>query len=93
MSKIALVVEFQIKPDRREDFLRLMREHAAGTLQDEAGCLQFDILLPQENGHRIFLYEVYRDDAAIQEHRQSARLARTRDSYADMIEYDEERIL
>lgn len=86
MSKIALVVEFQIKSNRREDFLAVMRDHAAGTLADEEGCVQFDILLPQEDDGRILLYEVYRDEAALEEHRQSPRLARTRASYDDMIE-------
>jgi autoinducer 2-degrading protein len=87
MSKIALVVEYRVKPDHREAFLRLMREHAAGTLVEEAGCLQFDVLLPQEDASRVFLYEVYRDDAAFQEHNKSARLAQTRGSYADMLEH------
>jgi autoinducer 2-degrading protein len=87
MGKIALVVEYRVKPDRREAFLRLMHEHAAGTLAEEAGCLQFDVLLPQEDASRVFLYEVYRDGAAFQEHNKSARLAQTRDSYADMLEH------
>ena len=86
MSKIALVVDFQIKPGCLEDFLKVMREHAAGTLQEEEGCLQFDVLLPKEGGDRVLLYEVYRDDAAFEVHVQSARLARTRATYADLIE-------
>ena len=63
MTKIALVVEFQVKSEHRAEFITLMRDHAAGTLADEEGCLQFDLLLPNENG-RVFLYEVYRDEAA-----------------------------
>ena len=86
MSKIALVVEYWVKPDHHEAFLRLMREHAAGTLAEEAGCLQFDVLLPQADESRVFLYEVYRDGAAFEEHNKSARLAQTRDSYADMLD-------
>ena len=87
MSEIAMVVEYRVKPDHREAFLRLMREHAAGTLAEEAGCLQFDVLLPQEDESRVFLYEVYRDGAALQEHNKSSRLTQTRDSYADMLEH------
>ncbi len=85
MSRIALVVEFHVKTERREDFIALMREHAKGTLEEEEGCLQFDVLLPNENG-RVFLYEVYRDQAALEVHMGSARLARTRAAYEDMIE-------
>ncbi|MDH3598232.1 MAG: antibiotic biosynthesis monooxygenase, partial [Candidatus Tectomicrobia bacterium] len=53
---------------------------------DEEGCLQFDVLVPKEGGSRVFLYEVYRDDAAFEIHGNSARLANTRSRYADMIE-------
>ncbi len=86
MSKIAIVVEFQIKSGRCEDFLAIIREHAAGTLAEEEGCLQFDVLLPKEGEDRVLLYEVYRDDSAFQVHGRSARLATTRSHYADIIE-------
>ncbi len=64
----------------------MIRQHAVSTLQEENGCFQFDGLLPQEDGNPILLYEVYRGDATFQVHRQSARLASTRATYADMIE-------
>lgn len=85
MAKIALVVEFHVKPERRAAFIDLIREHAEGTLRDEEGCVQFDVLLPNENG-RIFLYEVYRDEDALKEHMQSQRLAETRSRYDGWIE-------
>lgn len=86
MSKIAIVVEFQVKPNYREQFLSIICEHATGTLGEEEGCWQFDVLLPHEDGNRVFLYEVYRDDAAFQVHGKSPRLQQTRSRYADMIE-------
>ena len=85
MSKIALVVEFHLKPGQREAFLTIIRDHAAGTLHDEAGCLQFDVLVPNEGNDRVLLYEVYRDEAAFQVHTQSPRLTATRGRYADLI--------
>lgn len=85
MAKIALIVEFQVKSDHRADFITLLRDHAAGTLADEEGCLQFDLLLPNENG-RVFLYEVYRDEDALKEHMGSERLANTRKAYEDWID-------
>jgi quinol monooxygenase YgiN len=86
VSKIAIVVEFQVKPGCLDDFLTIIREHAAGTLADEEGCLQFDVLLPKEGDNRVLLYEAYRDDAAFALHGQSQRLATTRSRYADLIE-------
>jgi (4S)-4-hydroxy-5-phosphonooxypentane-2,3-dione isomerase len=96
VSKTALVVEFRIKPGRRDDFLKLMKEHAAGSLAHSDGCLQFDVLVPKEvqfdapkqepDANRVFLYEVYRDEDAFQTHVKSPRVAKTRASYADMVE-------
>lgn len=96
MSKVALVVEFRIKSGRREDFLKLMREHANGTLENVDGCLQFDVLVPKElqfdahahepDTQRVFLYEMYRDEEVLQTHLKSARVAKTRGSYAEFIE-------
>ncbi len=80
MAKIALIVEFQVKSEHRAEFITLMRGHAEGTLAEEEGCVQFDLLLPNENG-RVFLYEVYRDEAALKEHMGSERLSKTRAAY------------
>ena len=86
MSKIALIVEFETKPESRAGFIDHIRAHGEGTLTEENGCLQFDVLLPTEGNGRVFLYEVYRDEAALKEHTQSPRLVKTREGYADMIE-------
>lgn len=47
--------------------------------------MQFDVLLPAEGDGPVRLYEVYRDDDAYRLHKQSPRLAATRDAYADML--------
>src|SRR3546814_7608356 len=73
MSKIALVVEFQLKPEKRQAFEVLWRQYSAGTLQDEEGCLQLDVLVPKKDDDRVLLYEVYRDDAALPAHMRSAQ--------------------
>lgn len=96
MSKIALVVQFQVKPECRAAFLAHMRSHAAASLAEVDGCVQFDVPVPkevrfdvpvhEEDNKRVFLYEMYRDDAAFQAHVTSPRVARTRAGYADMIE-------
>ncbi|NKB57484.1 MAG: hypothetical protein GKS00_14255 [Alphaproteobacteria bacterium] len=85
MAKIALIVEFNVKAEHRVAFITLLREHAEGTVQEEEGCVQFDVLLPNENG-RVFLYEVYRDEVALKAHMASERLANTRSSYDGWID-------
>lgn len=91
MPRIALVVEFTLKPGTHAAFDAIIRDHAAGTLADEPGCERFDVLQPrgsdgQPDLTRVVLYEVYADDAAFQAHTQNPRLARTRAAYAELIE-------
>lgn len=90
MPKIALIVEFQIKPGAHAAFDAVIRDHAAGTLADEPGCERFDVLQPRTKAgpdeSRVMLYEVYADDAAFQAHTQNPRLARTRAAYEPLIE-------
>ena len=85
MSKLALVAEFEAKPEHREAFAKLMREHARAALDHEPGCLQFDVTVGREDPNQVILYEVYRDDQALDEHMKSPHLAATRGSYAHMI--------
>ena len=86
MSKIALIVEFQIKAGQRDAFLEVIRGHAAGTKADEHGCLQFDILLPVDDDNKVMLVEMYSDGVAFDLHVASPRLRATREAYEDMVE-------
>ncbi len=86
MSKICLVVDFTVKPGTKAQFLDIIGEHAAKTLAGEEGCLQFEVCDPVEGGNRVFLYEMYADDAAFEVHKASPTLARTRGRYADLVE-------
>jgi quinol monooxygenase YgiN len=68
MSTFALVVELELKPDQKEAFLARARRHREIVLAEEAGCHRFDLLVPEENGETVFLYEVYADQAALDAH-------------------------
>ena len=85
MSKICLVVDFTIKPGAKAQFLEIIGEHASKTLENEEGCIQFEVCDPVEGGNRVFLYEMYADDAAFEVHKGSPTLARTRERYADIV--------
>jgi len=96
MGKVALIVQFEIKPGKRDAFLAHIRPHAANTLAEVEGCERFDVLVPKEaqfdvpdrvaDIDHVFLYEVYRDESALQAHLESSRVAGTRKGYADLIE-------
>ena len=85
MTKIALVVDFDFCAGKREKFLEIIRPHATGTKADEEGCLQFDVLIPEDN-NKVMLVEMYKDVAALETHVASMRLKDTRVAYADIIE-------
>ena len=79
----ALVVTIQIKPEHREAFMEAMLDDARGSVQNEPGCLRFDVIQDAEDPNRIHLYEVYRDQAAIEAHRQAPHYTKWRDIVKD----------
>ncbi len=68
MSTVALVVELEIAPGRKDDFLARAREHRINVLNNEPGCQRFDLLSPEDGGDIVFLYEVYADKDALETH-------------------------
>ncbi len=88
---LAVVVTFQIKPERIEDFMPLMRDNANASLNREAGCHQFDICTDRQRPNEVFLYELYSDSAAFDAHLQSPHYHEFDAGTADMIE--EKRVL
>lgn len=67
---VALVVNVEIKRDRLSDFLKVIEEDAIGSREREnGGCLRFDVHRDQTNECKFIFYEVYKDDAAIEFHK------------------------
>ena len=68
---LALMVAMKIKPGHRDAFLEALLGDARGAVYDEPGCLRFDVLQDANDPHTVYLYEVYRDEAALAAHRQA----------------------
>ena len=79
----ALVVTIQIKPEFKNAFMEAMLDDARGSVQNEPGCLRFDVVEDTEDPNRIHLYEVYRDDAAIAAHREAPHYLKWRETVKD----------
>ena len=62
-----LQVQIAIKPENVESFMRKVLENAAAA-RKEPGCLHFDVCVDPQDRTKVMLYEVYRDEAAFQEH-------------------------
>ena len=73
---IALLVTIRIQPPHREAFMEAMLDDASHSVQDEPGCLRFDVLEDPDDPNRIFLYEVYRDEDALEAHRRAPHFLR-----------------
>ena len=65
----AIWVSVNVKPERKEEFLKAIEEDARGSREDEPGCLRFDVLQDAGDPNHYYFYEVYRDEAALEAHR------------------------
>jgi quinol monooxygenase YgiN len=54
-------------------------------MKDEPGTLQVEILLPKDDDTKVISYEVYRDDAAFEVHRNGPSLAQWREETAGIV--------
>lgn len=63
------LVEINVKADKVDEFLRVFKLNHLGAL-GEPGNLRFDVLQDSQIGTRFYVYEAYRDMAAVNAHRQ-----------------------
>src|SRR5271167_3050851 len=80
MSRLMIVVEFEVKPEHRDAFVELMKNHTRLS-RTEDGCQQFDVLLPQNDLSRVLLIEAWRDQAALDVHAKVPRMAQNQETY------------
>ena len=72
---LALFVKVRIKPEARAQFLEAIEVDALGSERDEEGCLRFNVLQDQTDENVYYFYEVYKDEAALEAHRQAPHYA------------------
>lgn len=80
---LVLIVKIDMKPEYREPFLESMLEDARGAQEDEPGCLRFDVIQDEKDPNRIYLYEVYLDQAAFDAHIVAPHFTQWRDLVKD----------
>ena|SRR3990167_6341140 len=64
----SLIATHIIQPKHRDDYLKAIKEDAIGSLRDEPGCSQFDILQDENDPNTFYLHETYLDRAAFEYH-------------------------
>jgi autoinducer 2-degrading protein len=68
---VILHVTLQVKREHVSEFLEIARYDAEHSEQDEPGCLRFDVIQDRDDSNRFYFYEVYRDQAALDAHRET----------------------
>jgi quinol monooxygenase YgiN len=69
MGLSALVVKIHMKAEYRERFLKEMLADAIGSEKNEPGCLMFNIVNDKADPDILYLFEVYKDDKAVEAHK------------------------
>jgi len=75
-----IIVPIQIKDGHKQEFVEAMLDDAKGSLNNEPGCLRFDVVQDAGDPNRIWLYEVYVDEGAFQAHLQAPHFIKWRDT-------------
>ncbi|MBV9491246.1 MAG: antibiotic biosynthesis monooxygenase [Verrucomicrobia bacterium] len=81
---VILHVHVQVRSEYLEAFRDAICENARSSVQ-EPGVVRFDVLQQVDEPTRFVLVEIYRDDAAVEAHRQSAHYAKWRDAVEPMM--------
>ncbi len=79
---IVVCVHVHIKPEHVDQFIQATGDNHRNTIL-EAGALRFDVLRQADDPARFVLYEVYRDQAAVDAHKTTDHYAKWRDTVAD----------
>ena len=69
MGLSALVVKIHMKAEFREQFLKEMWADAIGSEKNEPDCLMFNIVNDKADPNILYLFEVYKDDKAVEAHK------------------------
>ena len=67
---ICVAVRYVVLPNREAEAVELFRR-LTGASRQEPGCLQYQVHREAEDPRRFFLYEQYRDEKALADHRAS----------------------
>jgi autoinducer 2-degrading protein len=81
---LMVMVSLYVKPERLNDFLELVTFNASES-RKEPGNLRFDVVRSVSTPTRFALYEVYKDDAAVQAHQATAHYARWRSEIESLL--------
>lgn len=84
-NAFVVIAEFQVKPDKIDDFLAAAHHDSTHSVAHEPGCCQFHVIRPEAADDVVLFYEIYENRAAFDAHLETPHLARFRDSIPELI--------
>ncbi|MEW9921999.1 putative quinol monooxygenase [Marimonas sp. MJW-29] len=81
-----------VKPEHRQSFLSASIFEAQSIVSEEAEVFQFQIMVDMANPNRFYFYEVFRDEAAVQDHWESEAFRTWLNTVQTMLDGDIEMI-
>ncbi|AYG46739.1 antibiotic biosynthesis monooxygenase [Pseudomonas sp. Leaf58] len=81
----SLFIKTRVRPGCAEAFLSAIKANAHASVATEPGCLVFDVAQDRVDPEVIYLYEIYRDDAAYEAHTQTAHFRASRPQVEPLI--------
>ena len=70
----AVVVQAEIKPDRMDEFLEMIKNNAENS-RKEPGCIRFDVLRSQDDPNKFTFVEIYTGMDAVDYHKKQPHYA------------------
>ena len=74
-----IIERVQIKEGFKEQFIEGLTENARSAVRDEPGCLRFDLVQDGNDDRKIWIYEVYVDEAAFHAHTRTPHFLKFQD--------------
>ena len=71
----SLMVQLEVRPEDRDEFLAAIRTNAEASVRDEPGCHRFDVSAVEGDDNRFVLYELYDDAEAFEGHKRAPHFA------------------
>ncbi len=86
---IVRAIRVYVKPEAAEAFERATVENRTGSIR-EPGVLRFDVLRSPERPGEYLLYEVYADERATVDHKETSHYKKWREAVAPMMARERE---
>jgi quinol monooxygenase YgiN len=83
-GRLMIVVEFEVKPENRDQFIEVLKAQAQ-TTRAEDGCQEYDVMLPNNDAKHVLVVEKWRDEASHSAHLNGPSFAKARDASKEWI--------